>query len=280
MMTLPADLRAAARLEFSEVRRSKWVWFCFAAYVLLGGGFIFVGLRESLLLGFTGLGRVLMSLSHALVVLLPLLALTATTQSINRARDDGTLEFLFSQPIRRDAYFIAVSGVRWAVLVVPLALAFLLLAAVSAFFAHETPPWRLIGNAVAVSCAVMTAFTGIGMAITTLERSGARAVTWTLVLWFAGVALLDIALLSAMLRWRVDAHVVFALAVLNPVEAARLALLSLGDPDLAVLGPVGFYIANRVGLPALFALGTLWPAGLGVGIWWLTLRRFRRGDAV
>ncbi len=51
---------------------------------------------------------------HALVLLLPLLALTATGQVVNRARDDGTLELLFSQPIRREAFYFAAVTARRA----------------------------------------------------------------------------------------------------------------------------------------------------------------------
>ncbi|MBW1761635.1 MAG: ABC transporter permease subunit [Deltaproteobacteria bacterium] len=62
-----------------------------------------------------------MSYVHALLVLLPLMALIATGQVVNKARDDGTLEILFSQPISRGAYFSAISSVRFLVLLAPLA---------------------------------------------------------------------------------------------------------------------------------------------------------------
>ena len=50
------------------------------------------------------------------------MALIATGQVVNKARDDGTLELLFSQPISRGAFFSAISSVRFLVLLVPLAL--------------------------------------------------------------------------------------------------------------------------------------------------------------
>ena len=73
-----AELAAVARLDLGEVLRSRWLVLCLLLYALLGGVFVLVGLRESSVLGFTGVGRVLFSLCHALVLFLPLLALLAT----------------------------------------------------------------------------------------------------------------------------------------------------------------------------------------------------------
>jgi hypothetical protein len=78
----------------------------------------------------------------------------------------------------------------------------------------------------------------------------------------------------------VPAPLVFVLAAVNPVQAARMALLSAAEPTLATLGPVGFYLANHVGAEGLFALGVLWPTAVGLGGWLLAWLAFRRGDAV
>ena len=68
-----AELWAVARLEWAEVRRSRWALFCGAIYALLAVVFVAVGLRESTVLGFSGMGRVLLSVAHALLLVLPLL---------------------------------------------------------------------------------------------------------------------------------------------------------------------------------------------------------------
>jgi hypothetical protein len=96
----------------------------------------------------------------------------------------------------------------------------------------------------------------------------------------ASVALLDFAGIALLLQWRLPPRAVFALAAVNPVETARMALLSSAEPTLATLGPVGFYLANRVGGRALFALGVAWPAAVGAGAFALAAWRFRRGDLV
>ena len=66
----------------------------------------------------------------------------------------------------------------------------------------------------------------------------------------------------------------------SPVESARLALLGHLEPDLGTYGPVGFYLANRIGTGALFAIGVVWPAVVGVVTGALAFLRFRRSDRV
>lgn len=279
-MALMREVGAVARMELSEVVRSRWMFFAIGVYALLSGIFVLVGLRESTLMGFSGMGRVLLSFAHALVLLLPLLALTATGQVVNRAREDGTLELLFSHPVRRGAFFFAVTGVRYLVLVVPLVILMALMGLVGAVAFEQEVPWFFLGRSVAISAALLLAFVGLGMAVSTFVRSQARATIWLLLLWAGGVALLDFALIGLMLQWQLNPQTVFLLASLNPVQAARMALLSGASAELSVLGPVGFFLANRVGPNALFALGTLWPVAVGVIAWALALRSFRRGDIV
>lgn len=280
MTRLGTETLAAAQLDWGEVRRSRWLLFCATVYLLLGGAFVLVGLRESSLFGFTGLGRVLLSLCHGLVLVLPLLALTATGQTINRMRDDGSLEFLFSQPIRRGSYFAGVTLVRLAVLVVPLVLLMIALALWGRFARGHEIPWPFLWRLVLVCTALLVAFVGLGLAASTFVRSQARATITVLLLWAAGVALLDFGLIGLMLEWRLSPRAVFIIAALNPVEDARLALLSDLEPDLESLGPVGFYLANRLGSTLLYVLGVCWPMVVGCTAWLAAAFHFRNNDLV
>ncbi|MFN7951373.1 MAG: ABC transporter permease subunit [bacterium] len=274
------DWSAIFRLDLAETVRSRWALFCVSLYAALAVVFVFVGLRESTLLGFTGMGRVLVGLTHALLLVLPLLALTASSQVINRARDEGALELLFSHPVRRGAYFLGVTASRYVVLAVPLALLFVALAVLGRTVLGGTIAWNILLESVAVSAALLASFLGVGLFISTFVTSQARSATIALLVWILSVALLDFALIGVMLEWRLQPQGVFALALLNPVQAARMALLSAGDPDLSALGPVGFFVATRVGAGVLLALGVAWPLVTGFASWLLAYVRFTRGDVV
>jgi hypothetical protein len=58
----------------------------------------------------------------------------------------------------------------------------------------------------------------------------------------------------------------------------RVALLSAAQPDLATLGPVGFFLVDRLGDARLMALGVGWPLVFGALVWWGARRSFERGD--
>jgi len=274
------ELAAVVRLDLGEVLRSRWLLLCLLLYALLGGVFVLVGMRESSVLGYTGVGRVLFSLCHALVLFLPLLALLATVQAVNRARDDGSLELFLSHPIGRGSLLLGVTAVRLLALALPLALVMAALAVEGALLHEQSVPWLFFGRALAVCVALLSAYVGIGLATSVWVRNQAKAMTVVFLIWMVSVALLDFAGIALLLQWRLPPQAVFLLAAANPVQAARMALLSSAEPNLAALGPVGFYLANHVGTTALFALGVAWPAAVGASAWALAWRSFRRGDLV
>jgi ABC-type transport system involved in multi-copper enzyme maturation permease subunit len=277
---MTSQLATLARLELKEVLRSRWLFFCVTVYVALAGLFLLVGLRESAVVGFTGMERLLLSLSHALVVLLPLMALTGTGLVVNRARQDGTMEVLFSHPVERGSYLGAVTLVRYGTLLVPLLVLMPGLALAGRLAFGESMPWAFLARALPVSAALLWSFVGIGLGISVHVFEPAKAMVYLLVAWLLGVALLDFALVGAMLQWRLPTVAVFTLASLNPVEAARLALLSGAEPTLETLGPVGLFLADRLGGGPLFMAGVLWPFVVGTAAWALARRRLRKADLI
>ena len=273
-------VKAMIGLDWAEVRRSRWLYVFLGINAVLAASFVSIGMRESALLGFTGMGRVMLSVVHALLLLLPLLALMLSGQIIVRSRDDGSLELLFSHPLSRSAYFSGISAVRYAALLIPL-LALMMLMAGSAWAIFGEPvPWASLLRESAVCAGLLWAFTGLGFAISASVRSQTRALICLLLAWLAGVALLDFALIGMMLAWGLNPPAVFLLAALNPVEAARMALLSAADPTLANLGPVGFYLIHQIGASRLFALGTGWPVLFGTCAWVYARCQFLKKDLV
>lgn len=279
-MTRRRELLTVARLEFSEVLRSRWLLFCLAIYAALGAIFVVVGMRESGVMGFTGMGRVLLSFTHALLLLLPLLGLTATGQVVNRAREEGVLELLFSHPIRRSSYFVGVSFVRLGTLAAPLFVLLPGMALWGALAFGEGVGWGFLARSLAVGTSLLAVSVALGLWISTVVRNQAKALMLVVLTWATLVALLDFGLIGLMLQWRLEPRAIFALATLNPVQCARMALLSAAEPDLGTFGPVGFFLANRVGPTVLFALGVGWPLVLAATVWSWTLRRFSTGDLV
>lgn len=279
-MATRSEFASISRLEFAEFTRSRWLVFCLLVYGVLTSVFVLVGLRESTIIGFTGMGRVLMTFSHALVFLLPLLGLGATAQVVNGAREDGTLELLFGHPASRAGWFTAIAVVRYGALLLPLVALLVLMALVGSAAFGQRIPWSFLGRVLLVSASLLFCSVALGLTVSTFIRNQAKALMAILLIWAVQVALIDFGLVGLMLQWRMPPEAVFAIAALNPVQDARLALLSSADPDLATLGPVGFFLVHRLGHGALFAIGIAWPLLLGAALWLWSLRSFGRGDLV
>jgi len=274
------DFLAVARLDLAEVLRSRWLVICLGFYAALAAAFLLVGLRESSVLGFTGMNRVLFSMTHALVLLLPLFGLAFTGQVINRARAEGALEWLLSQPLRPGRYLAAIAASRSLALALPLVAMLFCIGALGAWAGGQSAAWSLIARSAALCTALLWAASALGIAISVHVQSPARAMIYVIAAWALGVALLDFGVIGLLLSWRMEPRAVFALALANPVEAVRIALLSALEPELAVLGPVGFWVANRLGPGMSLALGLAWPVLFGALAFALALHRFRRGDLV
>lgn len=281
MLTRWRRILVVARLEGADSLRSRWLQFTAAIYALVFGGFIWLGLRESSVLGFTGLSRVVLHMANAAVLAVPLVALVASCQAVTKARASGHMELLLAGPVRRSDWFLGLLLARAGVLLAPL-LAMLATAAVagSLLDPQDRALVPMTVHALLVSVTLLWAYLGLGLWISAVAKSLERAVVLALLVWLASAALHDFALIGVLLQWRVPTPVVFGLAALNPVEAARLAVLAAVDPDLSLLGPVGFWIANQLGPQWTYTLGLGWPALVGTLAVALAGRRVGKRDAV
>ena len=70
------------RLEFAESLRSRWAVFTGVVYGIVFAGFVWLGLRESSVLGFTGLSRVILNVSNAVVLSVPLVGSPAPDRNV------------------------------------------------------------------------------------------------------------------------------------------------------------------------------------------------------
>lgn len=271
---------AFLRLELADALRSRWVALTGLIYAGLAGAFVWFGLRESTVLGFTGLSRVLLNLANAIILVFPLVVLVATHAAVVRARTSGFCELMLTQPVKRSTWFLSLLASRLLVLVGPL-LVLLIGCFVAAFFVEPEPGLGLIAlKSVGVSVALVFAFIGLGLLISTYARNAERAMVWALLVFVVTAALHDVLLITVLLRTSMPPQLVFALSALNPVEAARVGILASTDPELSVLGPVGFWLANSLGPGLALTVAIAWPATLGAIATSLALRRAQRMDLI
>ncbi len=271
---------AFLRLELAEARRSRWMLFATIVYAGLGVAFVWLGLRESTVLGFTGLSRVLLNLANAVLIIFPLLVLIATHGAIVRARSSGFCELLLTQPVKRSSWFSALLVSRLVILVGPLVVLLLACVLGAAFLEPEPGLAMTAFKSLAICAALVFSFVGIGLLVSSLAKNTERALVWAMVIFVTTAALHDVLLISVLLRTAVPPQVVFVLSALNPGEAARIGLLTSVDPELSVLGPVGFWLANALGPSIALGVAIGWPSALGLVTSALALRRTRTMDLI
>ena len=280
-MTPGTATRALFRLELSDAMRSRWLAFAGVVYALVFVAFIWLGLRESRVLGFTGLSRVVLNMANAVVLAVPLVALVATSQAVVRARQSGFFELMLSQPVRRRDWLTSIVLSRLVVVIGPLVVIFVGALVAGPFIeAADKPLVPVVLRSLVTTASLAWAFVGIGLWISSVARSPERATILSLVAWLTASALHDFALVGALLRFKLAPSVVFTLAALNPAEATRIAILSGVDPELSVLGPVGFWLANTLGPRMALGIGVVWPVLLGSFALWRAERRLARSDLV
>lgn len=272
--------KAFLRLELSDALRAKWVALAASVYLGLGVAFVWLGLRESSVLGFTGLSRVLLNVTSSLIVVCPLLVLIGTHSAVVRARSSGFCELMLSQPVQRSTWFFALLASRLLILVGPFVLLLLACGGASLFLQADPGLLLVAIKSLAVCAALVFSFVGIGLFISAAASTTERAMVWALLAFVATSALHDVLLITTLLRSSLPPQLVFALAALNPSEAARVGILASVDPELSVLGPVGFWLANTLGPTLALGVAVAWPALLGLLTTLAALRRTQRIDLV
>jgi ABC-2 type transport system permease protein len=275
-----AHVLAFARLELADALRSKWVAFTGALYGAVFVAFLWLGLRESSVLGFTGLSRVFLNVSNAVVLALPLIVLVASSQVVVRARQSGLFELLLSQPCRRGEWFSGMLVARATVLLAPLVLVVAATFAAGPFLGVDPELPAVAARCFVVAASLVWAFLGIGVLLSSVARTAERAIVYALLVFAFAAALHDFALMGLLLHTSLPPRVVFFLAILNPSEAARVGIFTSVDPELSVLGPVGFWLANTLGPAKALGVAIGWPLLLGTGALAIAGRRLRRCDLV
>jgi hypothetical protein len=97
-------------------------------------------------------------------------------------------------------------------------------------------PWTHVSLYAALVCALAACFLGLGFLLSSLARSTEVSLGTSLVIWLVLVALLDLLLLSVLMRSQFDPAFVVGVALANPLQTFRTASMILFDPQLIPAG--------------------------------------------
>lgn len=236
-----------AKLGRREIRASlQNYWFWVNTGVFLAGGVVLVlfGMSDVAVLGYRGVARSLAGLMQLALFIVPLMAIFPAAAVIAGERELGTLDYLLAQPVSREDVFAGKwLGVAAAVLSSVVG-GFAVVAGLAAW--RGMPPLLLL-QLTGLTALLALVFVSLGLWVSAAASTRGRATSLGLTLWLFLLALGSLGLLGAFVGWGVPPVVLEAWAFLNPVEAFRMAMMTLLDPDLHMLGPVGADLAESLG---------------------------------
>ncbi len=258
-----------ATKELRETVRSRWFWLWTVAFSGLAAILVTVALPGSEIDGYSGFGRTSASLVTLVQLIIPLMGLTLGALSIAGPRESGALRFLLSHPVSRTEGFIGTYLGLGAALAAATATGFGFAGLVTVAGGVPADTGAFLWIAL-LTWLLSLAMLGVGMLISTVTSTAGAALGGAVFVWLVLVFLGDLGLMGTAAATQMPVNVLFAVALLNPIEAFRLTALATFAGSLDVLGPAGTYAVDTLGdalVPTLFAALIAWVIAPALLAW-------------
>ncbi len=273
------EFRSILKLDLYQTLRTKGFWI----YSILFGGFVaflfMSGITETQIIGFVGLGRLMVTFMQVCMVIIPIYVLITVVRSIVGDKESNVMEYMLSMPVSLSEFYWGKFIAKFILTFIPLFVS-LLGAVIWGTITSLDVPWDMFFLYSGLLAAMVFCFLGMGMLISVYARSQDFAVSFAFVLWLILVAFIDLLLMGMMLKFRMDPNWVIGLGMLNPLQVFRVGVLVLFDPKLTVMGPAAYFILDTVNRGVFIVFSVLYPALLGLVLAWLGNRRFSHEDVV
>ena len=271
------NLLLVAYLDIKESLRSKW----FYVYALVFGGlmalFFITGISDAVVMGFTGLSRMLLIFIQVTIIILPIFIMITTVKSISGDRESNVLEYMLSFPVSLKDYYWGKMLGRFATVFLPVFFA-LGLGVVFGLIKGGALPWSMVFLYSALLFSLCFTFLGIAFFLSSIVKSTDVALGSSFIVWIVLLAFIDIALIGLMLQNRVSDDLIITIAMLNPIEVFRIGAITLFDPELTVIGPVAYYLLDTLGSTFLIVYAIVYPIVIGALFALLGYIAFKKKD--
>ncbi len=256
------------RKEIRDAARNRW-------FGLFAGGFTVLTLALSWMAlsgvgsyGVAGFGRTTAAMINMVLLIVPLMGFTLGAMAIATDRERGALAYVMAQPVT----LLEVMLGKFLGLALSLAAALLIGFGLSGLLVAIRGSTSDIGNFVVLTG--LTVFLAIvslsvGILVSAGLRKGATAIGIALFLWLVFAFLSDLGLMGTAVVLSVDIEGLFTLALLNPMQVFKMAVIVAIRDNLEVLGPAGTYAVRTYGdglLPLLLGILAAWvvlPLAIG-----------------
>lgn len=234
----PGTIWTIARKEIRDSLRNRWFVMYTVAFGVLATALSSLSLAGTETFGYAGYGRTAAGLINLILLIVPLMGLTAGAGAIAGERESRTLAYLLAQPVTR---FEVLAGKYLGLsiaLLSALALGFGASALVASRRQIDAGDFALL---VMLSGVLALAMLSIGILISTLTRRAGAALGAAIVLWLLLVFVGDLGLMGSTLAFDVPVANLFVLSMINPLQVYKMAALGGIHASLDVLGPAGLW---------------------------------------
>lgn len=238
--------------ELREAMRGRWFVLASLSFLVLSLGLSLLGLAGSQRSGLAGFDRTTASLLNLALVFVPLLTFSVGALGISGELEDGSLAMLVAQPVTRDEVFtgkfLGSLAAVWAALLT----GFGTTGVVVGLYAggNVTAFLSLLGLLMVYSASTLA----IGTLLSVTLRSRVRAIGAAFTAWLLFVYVSDLGSIGLVIARGLTPAQLFALALLNPVQQARVAGTLVLTDRLEVIGPVGIFALDHFGATGVAVL--------------------------
>lgn len=242
------DFRTVRTIAAQEARsnvRNKWTVLFALVFGALSLAIAWFGLVTAGLAGFQGFTRTTASLLNLVLYLVPIVGLAMGALSLTGEK--GANELLFSQPVTRREILVGKIHGLFLSIVTAMFFGFGLTGIVIAFTAGPDGVWRYL-SFVGFALLLALVFLSLGAMVAVLSGTKAKALGYSLFLWFFFVLFYDLFVigLTFVLRERAANQFIFLSLFGNPVDMVRVSsLITLSDAT--IFGPAGAALVKFLG---------------------------------
>jgi Cu-processing system permease protein len=248
--------------ELRDALRSRWFLLYTLAFAVLGLGVSYASAAASGG-GMSSFGRTSAGLVNLVLLVVPLMALTAGANSIASDRERGMLAYLLAQAVTRAEVLMGkFLGLAMALLA-SISLGFGVVAGVLAWQGAATHPASLLQLA-GLSVALAIGMLSLGLLLSAFARRTSVATGAAIFVWLALVFVSDLGLMAGAMTFKLPIERLFGLSLINPLQVFKMWSLQSVDASLDVLGPAGLYAQEEFGR----SLHLIFGASLGA---WMLL---------
>lgn len=245
--------------ELRESLRNRWLISFAVCFALLSASLALLTRSAAGDQGAAGFGRTAAGLINLVMVLVPLMSMTAAASSVAGDRERGVMAFLLAQPVSLFEVmlgkFIGLSMSVVAAVVLGFGVGALLIAASGGGDAWTYAQVTMLTALLAI------AMVSVGMLVSAFCRRSGTAITAVLLTWLALVFACDLVLMGSHVALKLGVPTLFHLSLVNPLQVFKVAALTPLGGSLDVLGPAAAWAVHVYGvwlLPTLLTVLVGW----------------------